>query len=350
VRPNIVLVVLDTARADAFEPYGAAVGSTPTVASLARDGVAMTAYSPANWTVPAHASLFTGLLPREVGLTQVRGGDRDRCRASMTAVAGRNLVPWLRSQGWSTRAVSANPWISPQSGFDVGFDEFVVVAPSRRALGHDGALSTRLGWAASALLARADDGARRVEQVLNGWAFDVDPGRPFFWFVNLLECHAPYLPPRPYARGAWQRLLAADDARRYLSLETVFRVCAGNVAVPPAALARMRLLYRQSVRLVDDWLDRLLTTLDAAGVLPDTQIIVTSDHGENLGDGGLLGHAFSLDERLVRVPFVTAGPLPVEDDGLLLLSDVPAWLTESLAIAGTPWSRRKRRDQFVAPQ
>src|SRR5690606_10359743 len=77
---------------------------------------------------------------------------------------------------------------------------------------------------------------------------------------------------------------------------------------PADAIARIRQGYRDSVRQLDAWLARLLERLDDAGMLEDTVLIVTSDHGENLGESGMLGHNYSLDDRLLRVPFATHGP------------------------------------------
>lgn len=349
MRPNVLLVVLDTARADVFEPYGAPPGTTPTVAQLAARGAALTAYSTANWTVPSHASMFTGLLPRDLGLTQVAGGDRTRCRAPMAATAERNLVAAMQRAGWATRGVSANPWISADSGFGVGFDDFVSVVSPRRPRMHDTSVKGRLRWAYDGVVARADHGARQVEQVLERWVAEVDADRPFFWFVNLLECHSPYLPPRPYNDlPPWRRAQAAEEARRYLNLDSVFRTCAGNMTVPAPALARMGHLYRRAITLMDDWLARVLTTLDRARLLDDTQVIVTSDHGENLGESGLIGHAFSLDERLLRIPFVTAGPLDLDGGNPLSLAGVPRRLADGVALAEHPW--QEQPDELLVAQ
>lgn len=339
MRPNILLVVLDTARADVFEPYGAPTGATPTVAQLARRGSALHAYSTANWTVPAHASMFTGLMPRELGLTQVAGGDRKRCRAPMAASADRNIVKVLQDNGWSTRGVSANPWISADSGFATGFDEMLTVETPRRPRMHDASPRGRLRWALGAVAARADHGARQVEQVMRRWLADSPKEQPFFWFVNLLECHSPYLPPQPYNDlPPWRRAQAAEEARRYLTLDSVFRVCAQNMTVPPGALSRMAHLYRRSITLMDDWLARVLAEMDRAGVLDDTQVVVTSDHGENLGESGLIGHAFSLDERLLRVPFVSAGPLDLDSAGPTSLAAVPRRLAAAVGLDTEPWA------------
>lgn len=163
--------------------------------------------------------------------------------------------------------------------------------------------------------------------------------RPFFWFVNLLECHSPYLPPRPYGdASALERLRAAEEARRFLNLEAIMRACTGNLSVPEEALERMRHLYAGCVRYLDDWIEALLTRLDDSGLLDDTLVVVCSDHGENLGEGGLLAHALSLDERLLRVPLIAAGPGAEAFDGMRSLAECPARVARAIGLEDHPWT------------
>jgi len=103
-------------------------------------------------------------------------------------------------------------------------------------------------------------------------------------------------------------------------------------------MARMRHLYGRSVRLLDDWLARVLDAMDSAGVLADTLVVVTSDHGENLGEHNRLGHAFSLDNRLIHVPLVASGPAPLAAPGAWSLADFPRLLADTLGLEGHPWA------------
>ena len=135
--PNVLCVVFDTARRDAFEPYGAPPGSTPAVAQLASSGQAFTdVYATASWTIPSHASMFTGSLPRALGLGQAPGSRREGCRPILEANRDRVLPEVLRRNGYATAAVSANVWIAPESGFATGFDRFEEVATGRQGLMH----------------------------------------------------------------------------------------------------------------------------------------------------------------------------------------------------------------------
>jgi arylsulfatase A-like enzyme len=101
----------------------------------------------------------------------------------------------------------------------------------------------------------------------------------------------------------------------------------------------MRLLYERSIVLMDDWLARVMQSLDNAGVLDDTVVIVTSDHGENFGEAGLIGHAGSLDDRLLRVPLVLAGPgVGPAVDGVVGLSELPRMVAELVGLDDHPWT------------
>lgn len=341
MRPNIVLIVLDTARADGFEPYGSSIGTSPVVADLARRGAAVrTAIAPSNWTLPSHASMFTGLLPRQLGLGQAPGGRPANCRPLLEAQAERFLPAVLRDAGYRTAAVSANLWISSWSGFGTGFERFEEVTGGRAEQVHDNTPRVRLRWAVDAMRARVDDGAAEAGRIVQRWADDVSDG-PFFWFVNLVECHSPYLPPAPFNDlGPWQRLRAAEAARRHLTLSEIWKCSAGGYDVPAETIEQMRYLYARSIRHMDDWLERLLDHLDRRGLLDDTIVMVTSDHGENLGEGYRLGHAFWLDDRLIRVPLVVAGPAELDPDEVVSLADVPRILAEAAGLVDHPWSER----------
>jgi arylsulfatase A-like enzyme len=330
---NVLLVVWDTCRRDALEPYGAPAGATPAAADLARRGVlAPAAHAAASWTMPSHATMFTGLLPRELGLTQAPGGTPQSCLPAMQAQTERLLPELMRRAGYATRASSANLWVDPRGGFGIGFDEFEAVDPGRGTYMHRDGLGVRLRWMLDGVRARIDDGVGQQRDTALRWVAETGT-EPFFWFVNLNECHSPYLPPKPFNDlGPVARAKAADENRRYLRLGEIWRACAGGFDVPPAALERMRHLYARSVTSMDAWLADVLGALDAAGRLEDTLVVLTADHGENLGENGLLAHAFSLDQRLVGVPLIAAGPGAEQLAGLPTLADLPRRLADVVGV------------------
>jgi arylsulfatase A-like enzyme len=340
VAPNLLLVVFDTARADAFEPWGAPIGATPTVADLAALGTAFPfVVAPSNWTLPSHASMFTGMLPGVLGLTS---GTKTGSKAGMNSRtlleehSHRVLASVLRDRGYDTKAVSTNPWIHEVNGFGTGFDEFLnIKGHDRRHLG-SGA-RTRIDWALDAWRARVDDGATNAAGTLRRW-MDERAGRPFFWFVNLMECHSPYLPPRPYNDlPGLDRIRAARDAARYQSPQGIYRVCVGHLRMNSETLSRTRHLYARAIRQMDDWLAAILGELDRRRVLDDTIVVLASDHGENLGEDGLIGHMLSMSERLLRVPLVFSRPVDASRKGVTSLAELPRLVAEVLGIGHHPW-------------
>jgi arylsulfatase A-like enzyme len=333
--PNILLLILDAARRDGLEPYGAPAGSTPALAQLAARGNARSnVYATAPWTVPSHASIFTGLMPRAAGLSKV--ASPQDARNVLEAQRSRLLPEVLRRNGYATAGVSANFWLSELSGFATGFDEFKLAASERKAQIDGQGLRRHLHWLAEAARGRVDDGAREAERVLERW-IAAAPRTPFFWFVNLVECHSPYLPPRPYGNASTlDRVRAGQDARRYFTLYTIWQACGGAREVPEATLERARRLYTGSIRYLDDWVARLLDRLDASGILDETLVIVTADHGENIGEGGLVAHGLSLDDRLIHVPFIAAGP-GGEQVVLTSLAELPRRLADATGIVEHPW-------------
>lgn len=337
--PNVLWVVLDAARADALEPYGAPPGASPVVAQLASRGQALPlAYSTAIWTLPSHAAMFSGRLPRRLGLGQAPGGTPFGAAPVIEAQREWWLPEVLRRAGYRTGAVSANGWVSRASGFDRGFDDFVEIDTHRQASLDRGRLRSRARRALEALRANVDDGAGEARAALKRLFSNAGP-EPCFWFVNVIECHSPYMPPRAHnSLSGLERMKAADEASRYLTLDAIWRACVGGFEIPEAALDRMRRLYADSVRQADDWLAGVLDDLDGSGLLDDTLVIVSSDHGENLGEGGLITHAYSLDDRLIHVPFVTSGPVALGDARPFSLADVPRRLCDAVGIEH-PWSR-----------
>jgi arylsulfatase A-like enzyme len=352
MRPNILLVVLDAARRDALAPYRHGA-PTPAIAQLARRGLAHPrAYATASWTLPSHASLFTGRLPRALGLGQAPQGSPESVRPLLRAIKPRLLPSVLADAGYRTSAFSGNLWVSAHSGFDVGFERFVY-RPSQRAetvLGSG--RRAALAWVREGAAARRDDGAaelgRALRQEISAWS-----GRPSFWFVNLIECHSPYMPPRPWNDlGPIERVRAGLDARRWLSFQSICRAGAGALTVPIASLERMRHLYQRSIAYLDSWLAGVLEALDHRGILEQTLVIVTADHGESFGERGLLAHGFALGEWLIHVPLVIAGPGAPSDSGTgaFSLAGLARLLAEAAGVREHPFSESWPPDGIALAQ
>jgi arylsulfatase A-like enzyme len=338
--PNVLLVVLDAARRDALEPYGADPGSTPAIAQLARRGSAVPrAYATASWTLPSHASMFTGKLSRGLGLGQAPGGSPTGARQVLEAQAGGLLSSALRDAGYETQGFSANLWASGAAGFDLGFDNFTYVSGGRSERLDKltaGLFGGRPAWALEGLRARGDDGATELGTALRA-AIERAGSKPSFWFVNLTECHSPYLPPRPWNDlGAVDRMRAALDAQTHQNFQAICLYAAGRHSIPIAAMERMRHLYGRAIAYMDAWLADVLEALDRRGILDETLVIVTADHGESFGEAGVIAHGFALSEPLIHVPLLIAGPGAETPADLFSLAELPALILSAAGVVEHP--------------
>ena len=272
--PNLVLIVIDTLRADALSSYGAAPGTTPVMDELAERGVRFEqAFSAAPWTWPSTASILTGLQPPEHGVLGRK--------AYRLADEWLTLAEVLLEAGVATSGFSANPLIAANRNFAQGFQHFRSY-PWRRS-------RTFLSHLQADLEEHADE--------------------RFFLYVHWTDPHAPY-EPHPDARRrfvgetpeGYEDQVSRELVRRYFDGETELGRRMAEVVEHEYAL------YRGEVATVDTSLGILLGALAAHGVLDNTIVAVTSDHGEEFLDHGQVGHGKQLYAESMRVPLIVAGP------------------------------------------
>jgi arylsulfatase A-like enzyme len=312
--PNVVLVVLDTVRADALSCYGNPRQTTPHTDRLAAGGVRFdNAYSTCFWTLPSHASLFTGLYPSQASATSETNHLPERLTT---------LAEHLVSEEYRTAAVVRNAWISAERGFAQGFDLFV--EDWREDSGDE-----------------ATDEREAVELAIEWIGENAGEEEPFFLFINLNVAHLPYTPPEPtrvtFASEQWSQ----ERIDRMMSIEGGWGHFTGNLKLDDRDFRLLRDLYEAEVSIADEHVGLVLDAIKDLGVLDQTLIIVTSDHGENLGDHGLIDHVFSLYDTTVRVPLIVRYPRRFEagqvvDDLVSLVDVFPTVLevTGSSPVAG----------------
>lgn len=289
--PDVLFVVLDSLRTDRVSGYGHDRPTTPALDALAADATTFDrAYTPAPWTLPSHCSVFTGLHPSEHGVTN---GFADR-RPSLPETVD-TLAELLRERGYRTAGFSNNPWVGALSGLDRGFDEFVEwdleigrsnpAGPSLH--GRIDRLYSRghavMGRAASQplVLLKRRFFTRRLADRAVRW-LRADDDRPTFTFLNLMEAHSPYYPPRSAFRGLDLDPPGPLESRRR-NLELLAYVM-GRTDLSAADRDRMLAFYDASVRYQDGVLGDLLGALDATGAFDDTLVVVCADHGKTLGE------------------------------------------------------------------
>jgi len=264
-RPNIVVIVLDTVRRDHVSCYGHVRPTTPFLDSLASSSrVYRRAYSTASWTLPAHASLFSGLhlishgahwehLKFEEGLAK--------------------LPEILRDHGYATHGFSGNPFVSAHNGFAQGFEQF-------------------------------EDRNQTVKTICPGFeACLAQRGpEPFFVFINFSEAHDPYRSSGPFFKTFLTDPAYADayDIKKP-------RIRPG-IGFSQEWLKHLREHYDAEIRYADYGVEQVANALKAAGRWDSTLLMVLSDHGENFGEHDLLNHQYCVYETLVRIPLVVRYP------------------------------------------
>lgn len=243
---NLLLITLDTMRADRLPPYGFTGVDTPALDRIAAEGAVFEdTFAAAPLTLPSHTSLFTGVYPP-------RHGVRDNAGAPL-ANEFTTLAEVLRGRHLRTAAFVASSVLAPRRGLDQGFDLYSAGKPER--------------------CSDAPPARRRAAEVVDealAWLEGHD-AEPFFTWIHLYDTHRPYDLPAEYKDQYFDPYLAA-------------------IAYEDAQIARV------------------LRHLDTRGLLSSTLIVVAGDHGESLGDHGEQSHGIFLYQEALRVPFLIGGP------------------------------------------
>jgi len=330
--PNVLLMVLDTVRAESLSLYGYDRPTTPNLNRLAARAIRFDqARSTAPWTLPSHASLFTGRWPHELGVGETKPLDRAHPTLA-EALAGRGYT----TAGFIANTFFCNHWFGLARGFG-HYDDYY---EEQAAVSVEEALRcSSLGRLAVQILSdpfggvqRRRKDASRINAAFLSWLDRKgDDGRPFFAFLNYFDAHGPFTPPegaarpfgRPPATPEEEALIREWDARSRSGLSD-----------DQIALARDS--YDDCLAYLDDQVGRLFDELERRGVLDDTLIVLTSDHGEELGEHDLVGHGRSLYDQETRVPlllFLPGGARGGEAVGeAVSLRDVPATVLDVLGL------------------
>jgi len=314
-RPSILLVVVDTLRADAVSAYGAIEGTTPAFDALASGGLLYgRAYAPSPWTLPSHASLLTGFGPDRHG---VGIAGRMGLREELVTLAER-----LANAGYQTAGFSENPLISELFGFERGFEHFAARTIQ------------------DAMNEENDPGSGQFDIIDEVTAFAArrDRERPFFVFINLFDPHTPYLDrkenrfvdPDVSVGHAW----TPDDLKN-----TAYRICD---RVPSAEdLKILHGLYLGDVAETDTKLGKIEAIARGAAGEGALIVVATADHGEHFGEHRLLSHEFSVRAPVLHIPLVVHGVPDAPAGGI----DTPVTL-EDVAASVLDWAEVEIPPEF----
>ncbi len=294
--PSIVFILVDTLRYDYLGCYGFDGPISPNVDGLAAESVVFDrCYAPAPWTKPSVASMFTSLNPAGHGVTNHRGGmwgaqDEDLQKGVLRDEAY-TFAEMLQAGGYATAAFVGNPWLTWEFGFDQGFDVYnSVVSPP----------------------------ADRITLEAERWLASRDDRKPFFLYLHFMDVHDPYAAPEAayqavrsspslatealFSDPEWERVIRAHGNSEWMM------DAQGNPREETRRLETVRGRYAAGVRDFDNRIGPFLERLRENGLLDNTYLVFTSDHGEELYDHGNWGHGYSLYEHQIRVPLMIRPP------------------------------------------
>jgi len=314
--PNLVLISIDSLRADRLGCYGAERDTSPAMDRLAADGLRFqTAVAPTSWTLPSHVTLLTGL---SIPAHRVAGPGR-RIDTARTL-----LAQHLAQLGYETAGFVSAPFLARAYGFDRGFSVYRNFVSGTAA-----ALPPSLQWHRES---HADETAPQVIGAALEWLEERDPSTaPFFLFVHLWDVHYDYIPPEPYDTMFDPDYQGELDVRDYSFNKTI------NEDLPERDLQHLRALYDGEIRWLDSQLEPLLDALRERSDSGRTLISLVSDHGDEFFEHRRKGHWRTLFEESVRVPWILRYPGVIqpgtEIGGVVSLEDVAPTL---LGLLGAP--------------
>jgi len=305
---NVVFIVLDTVRKDYVSPFNEEIDFTENIEDIAKEGSSFhNAVAQGSWTLPSHGSMFTGLYPWEHGATQTN---------LSLDVEQDLLAEKLKEDGYRTACFSANPFISKRIGTTAGFDQVeTTIGADRFDLVKNvneklkafenrfdfGAFPKAELWFQNLSYKLDRFGANETEKLISQAQGFMEENRDedFFVFMNLMDCHLPLFPDKEYKEKH------AEDVDPGKVRQFPHRLISEGEEPDSEAL---RKLYSAQMDYLDDQIGELYSFLEDEGLEEETMIVIVGDHGENLGEEGMLGHSFSVSESLVSVPLVVKSP------------------------------------------
>ena len=300
--PNVLILLWDTVRAASLDLYGHSRPTAPNLTELARGGVAFDrAIAPSSYTMPSHASLFTGRWAHELSATwRVPLDDADRTIGEVFSAAGYRTGAFSANRVFVTRAWGLGRGFAHFDEHRLGVEQVARSTALLRLL-FTSAITRRV-FGPDNQLARTD--AATNSQALVRW-LERDRERPYFAFVNFFDAHAPYLPADSLAtRFGWYGADASASERRQARTRAHLEPEDLGPLIGPV----MERAYEAAIAGLDAAVGELISELRASNLLDNTILVILSDHGEEFAEHGLYNHGNSLYLRSLHVPLVMLYP------------------------------------------
>lgn len=305
-RKNVVVLVLDSLRKDRISTYNDDIEFTSNLEELEENSlVFQNAVSQAPWTLPSTASIFTGQYPWKHGATQVNPN---------LDTSKETLVDLFNEEGYHTATITSNVWITPQTGMAEGFDHVDNFLTDTDNLIVEKALDF-----SRKIYDQLDSGLRKkVERKLDYFMklIEIDPcrsektveevkkyledrsedGENFFLFANLMEPHEPYIPPKKYMNKHGVEYTSGIPERQT------------DMFGKDLDFEELEKIYEASADYTDDLVGEILDSIKDNGLDQNTVLCVISDHGQALGEEGLFGHQFNVNEDVINTVMMVNSP------------------------------------------
>lgn len=283
-RPNIILITVESIRADHVGCYGYERATTPAFDALSAQAVTFdNAYSVTSWTLTSHASMFTGLYPTAHKVV----GPKDRLHDSY-----KTMAEVLHGVGYQTAGIISGPFLRGKHNLHQGFEIYdESAAHTSHTASHGDVTNERMEALITSFLTRQRDGSR-----------------PFFLFLYFWDPHYDYIPPAPYGDMFVPPHAETIDVRGYETKKIVTK------DISQSQLDYVVAQYDGEIRCTDELLGRLWQRLRELGLWDNTAIVLTADHGEEFFEHGKKGHKNSLHVESLHVPLIIKPARPVVSD------------------------------------
>lgn len=291
VRPDIVLISIDSLRADHLGCYGYRRQTSPVIDRIASEGVSFeNAFSTTSWTLPAHGALFTGLYDSAHGVVTTK---------QRLSEAHLTLAEVLLEEGYQTAGFYGGPYLHPAFGLDQGFETYQSCMTELPDDAEDE--NVRKNLRKHSRRSHVDITGPRTVEKFSSWLGTVSE-KPLFAFLHMWDVHYDYIPPEKYIEMFDPEYKGKIDSSNFMQNDQI------NPFMSKRDMEHIIALYDGEIRFTDDMIGNILGVLQSHGRLNNTLIVIFSDHGDEFFEHGGKGHQRTLYDELIKIPLIFYWP------------------------------------------